>query len=179
MNDLVRILVKRDELTLEGIKQYFIAIEKEEWKYDTLVDLNETLTINQVIIFCNTKKKVDWLTDKLRNDNFTVSCIHGGMPQKERDEITKQFRDCKSRVLVATDVFGRGIDISQVTLVINYDLPNSRELYIHRIGRSGRFGRRGVAINFVKDDEIRILRDIEQFYGTQIDEMPANLQDMI
>ena len=82
-------------------------------------------------------------------------------------------------MLIATDVFGRGIDISQVTLVINYDLPNSRELYIHRIGRSGRFGRRGVAINFVKDDDIRILRDIEQFYATQIDEMPMNLQDML
>ena len=84
-----------------------------------------------------------------------------------------------SRILIATDIFGRGIDISQVTLVINYDLPNSRELYIHRIGRSGRFGRRGVAINFVKDDDIRILRDIEQFYGTQIDEMPMNLQDLL
>lgn len=84
-----------------------------------------------------------------------------------------------SRILIATDIFGRGIDISQVTLVINYDLPNSRELYIHRIGRSGRFGRKGVAINFVKDDDIRILRDIEQFYGTQIDEMPMNLQELL
>lgn len=179
MNDPVRILVKRDELTLEGIKQYFIAVEKEEWKFDTLADLYETLTINQAIIFCNKKRKVDWLTNKLRQDSFTVSCIHGDMPQKERNEITAQFRDGDSRVLVATDVFGRGIDISQVTLVINYDLPTSRELYIHRIGRSGRFGRRGVAINFVKDSDIKILRDIEQFYGTQIDEMPMNLNEML
>jgi len=166
-------------LTLEGIKQFFIAVEKEDWKFDTLVDLYETLTINQAIIFCNTKRKVDWLTDKLREHNFTVACIHGDMPQEERDSITRQFRDGQSRILIATDVFGRGIDISQVTLVINYDLPNSRELYIHRIGRSGRFGRRGVAINFVKDDDIRILRDIEQFYGTQIDEMPMNLQELL
>ena len=80
----------------------------------------------------------------------------------------------QSRVLITTDVWARGIDVQQVSLVINYDLPNNRELYIHRIGRSGRFGRKGVAINFVKNDDIRILRDIEQYYSTQIDEMPMN-----
>jgi len=101
------------------------------------------------------------------------------MPQQERDAITNEFRNGDSRVLIATDVFGRGIDIAQVSLVINYDLPNSRELYIHRIGRSGRFGRKGVAVNFVKSDDIRILRDIEQFYGTQIDEMPINVGDYV
>jgi len=179
MNKPVRILVKRDELTLEGIKQFFVAVEKEEWKFDTLCDLYDTLTITQAVIFCNTKLKVDWLTTKMRDSNFTVSSMHGDMPQKERDEIMKEFRHGKSRVLIATDVWGRGIDVQQVSLVINYDLPNSRELYIHRIGRSGRFGRKGVAINFVKNDDIRILRDIEQFYGTQIDEMPSNFADLV
>jgi len=179
MNDPVRILVKRDELTLEGIKQFFVAVEKEEWKFDTLCDLYDILTITQAVIFCNTKLKVDWLTAKMREANFTVSSIHGDMPQKERDAIMGDFRAGKSRVLIATDVWGRGLDVQQVSLVINYDLPNSRELYIHRIGRSGRFGRKGVAINFVKNDDIRILRDIEQFYGTQIDEMPMNVADLI
>jgi len=179
MNEPVRILVKRDELTLEGIKQFFVAVEREEWKFDTLCDLYDTLTITQACIFVNTKRKADWLTDKMREANFTVSCIHGDMPQKERDAIMAEFRSGKSRVLICTDVFGRGIDVQQVSLVINYDLPNSRELYIHRIGRSGRFGRKGVAINFVKADDIRILRDIEQFYGTQIDEMPMNVADLI
>jgi len=179
MQDPVRILVKRDELTLEGIKQFFVAVEKEEWKFDTLCDLYDILTITQAVIFCNTKVKVDWLTKKMREANFTVSAMHGDMPQKERDEIMSDFRGGKSRVLIATDVWGRGIDVQQVSLVINYDLPNSRELYIHRIGRSGRFGRKGVAINFVKNDDIRILRDIEQFYGTQIDEMPMNVADLI
>jgi len=179
MNNPVRILVKRDELTLEGIKQFFVAVEKEEWKFDTLCDLYETLTVSQAVIFCNTKKKVDWLTDKMREANFTVSAIHGDMPQRERDLITAEFRNGKSRVLICTDVFGRGIDIQQVSLVINYDLPFSRELYIHRIGRSGRFGRKGVAINFVKNDDVRILRDIEMFYGTQIDEMPMNVADLV
>jgi len=179
MQDPVRILVKRDELTLEGIKQFFVAVEKEEWKFDTLCDLYDILTITQAVIFCNTRKKVIWLTAKMREANFTVSCMHGDMPQKERDSIMADFRGGKSRVLIATDVWGRGLDVQQVSLVINYDLPNSRELYIHRIGRSGRFGRKGVAINFVKNDDIRILRDIEQYYGTQIDEMPMNVADLI
>lgn len=179
MNEPVKILVKRDELTLEGIKQFFVAVEREEWKFDTLSDLYDTLTITQAVIFCNTKKKVDWLAAKMRESNFTVSAMHGEMPQRERETIMEEFRSGGSRVLIATDVWGRGLDVQQVSLVINYDLPNNRELYIHRIGRSGRFGRKGVAINFVKDDDIRILRDIEQYYSTQIDEMPMNVADLI
>jgi len=179
MNKPIRVLVKRDELTLDGIKQFFVAVEKEEWKFDTLCDLYDTLTITQAVIFCNTKRKVDWLTAKMREANFTVSAMHGDMRQVERDAIMKEFRAGGSRVLIATDVWGRGIDVQQVSLVICYDLPNSRELYIHRIGRSGRFGRKGVAINFVKDDDIRILRDIEQYYSTQIDEMPMNVAELI
>merc|ERR1712193_163356 len=179
MTDPVRVLVKRDELTLEGIKQFFVAVEKEEWKFDTLCDLYDTLTITQAVIFCNTKRKVDWLTEKMREANFTVVSMHGDMPQQERDSIMKEFRSGSSRVLISTDVWSRGLDVPQVSLVINYDLPNNRELYIHRIGRSGRYGRKGVAINFVKSDDIRILRHIEQFYSTQIDEMPMNVADLI
>mmetsp|Transcript_6411 Transcript_6411/g.26611 ORF Transcript_6411/g.26611 Transcript_6411/m.26611 type:complete len:400 (-) Transcript_6411:134-1333(-) len=179
MTDPVRILVKRDELTLEGIKQFFVAVEKEEWKFDTLCDLYDTLTITQAVIFCNTKRKVDWLTDKMRQNNFTVSSMHGDMPQKERDTVMGEFRGGSTRVLITTDVWARGIDVQQVSLVINYDLPNNRENYIHRIGRSGRYGRKGVAINFVKADDVRILRDIEQYYSTQIDEMPMNVADLI
>jgi len=179
MNKPVRVLVKRDELTLEGIKQFFVAVEREEWKFDTLCDLYDTLTITQAVIFCNTRRKVDWLTAKMREAIFTVSAMHGDMPQKERDAIMQEFRSGGSRVLIATDVWGRGLDVQQVSLVICYDLPNNRELYIHRIGRSGRFGRKGVAINFVKNDDVRILRDIEQYYSTQIDEMPMNVADLI
>ncbi|PRP73540.1 eukaryotic initiation factor 4A-III [Planoprotostelium fungivorum] len=179
MTDPIRILVKRDELTLEGIKQFFVAVEKEEWKFDTLCDLYDTLVITQAVIFCNTKRKVDWLTDKMRKSNFTVSSMHGEMPQKEREQIMEQFRNAETRVLITTDLWARGIDVQQVSLVINYDLPNNRELYIHRIGRSGRFGRKGVAINFVKSDDIKILRDIEQFYATQIDEMPVSVTDLM
>lgn len=179
MTDPIRILVKRDELTLEGIKQFFVAVEKEEWKFDTLCDLYDTLTITQAVIFCNTRRKVDWLTEKMRAANFTVSSMHGEMVQKERDSIMSEFRGGTSRVLITTDVWARGIDVQQVSLVINYDLPANRENYIHRIGRSGRFGRKGVAINFVTIEDVKILRDIEQFYSTQIDEMPVNAAELI
>jgi len=179
MNDPIRILVKRDELTLEGIKQFFIAVEKEDWKFDTLVDLYETLTITQAVIFANTRRKVDWVSQKLTEANFTVLAMHGEMPQEEREAIMKKFRAGESRVLITTDIWARGLDVSQVSLVINYDLPTNRENYIHRIGRSGRFGRKGVAINFVKSDEVKVLRDIEQFYSTQIDEMPMTIGDLV
>ncbi|KAJ3377836.1 Eukaryotic initiation factor 4A-III [Entophlyctis sp. JEL0112] len=170
MTDPVRILVKRDELTLEGIKQFFVAVEQEDWKFETLCDLYDSLTVTQA---------VDWLTEKMREANFTVSSMHGEMPQKERDSIMQEFRQGTSRVLITTDVWARGIDVQQVSLVINYDLPGNRENYIHRIGRSGRFGRKGVAINFVKNEDVKILRDIEQYYSTQIDEMPMNVSDLV
>ncbi|EGS17396.1 ATP-dependent RNA helicase-like protein [Thermochaetoides thermophila DSM 1495] len=179
MRDPVRILVKKDELTLEGIKQFYIAVEKEEWKLDTLSDLYETVTITQAVIFCNTRRKVDWLTEKLTQRDFTVSAMHGDMDQAQRDLIMKEFRSGSSRVLIATDLLARGIDVQQVSLVINYDLPTNRENYIHRIGRGGRFGRKGVAINFVTAEDVRMMREIEQFYSTQIEEMPMNVADLI
>jgi len=223
MNDPVRILVRRDELTLEGIRQFYVNVEKEEWKFEyvfpyvcacvracvcvralisiackiqlvfrshltlpetglfcsTLCDLYDTLTITQAVIFCNTKQKVDWLAEKMKENHFTVSAIHGDMDQEGRDRVMEEFRSGQTRVLIATDLWGRGIDVQQVSLVICYDLCTNRDLYIHRIGRSGRFGRKGVAINFVRDEDVRLLRDIEQFYTTEITEMPSNVGDLI
>uniref|UniRef100_A0A8C7KIN2 RNA helicase n=1 Tax=Oncorhynchus kisutch TaxID=8019 RepID=A0A8C7KIN2_ONCKI len=174
MRDPIRILVKKEELTLEGIRQFYINVEKEEWKLDTLCDLYETLTITQAVIFINTRRKVDWLTEKMHARDFTVSALHGDMDQKERDLIMREFRSGSSRVLITTDLLARGIDVQQVSLVINYDLPTNRENYIHRIGRGGRFGRKGVAINMVTEEDKRTLRDIETFYNTTVEEMPMN-----
>ncbi|CAD6944129.1 unnamed protein product [Tilletia laevis] len=179
MREPIRILVKRDELTLEGIKQFYVAVEKEDWKLDTLCDLYETVTITQAVIFCNTRRKVDWLTEKLHAREFTVSALHGDMDQAQRELLMKEFRSGSSRVLITTDLLARGIDVQQVSLVINYDLPTNKENYIHRIGRGGRFGRKGVAINFVTTEDVRMMREIEQFYSTQIDEMPLNVADLI
>lgn len=179
MRDAVRILVKKDELTLEGIRQFYVAIEKEEWKLDTLCDLYETLTITQAIIYCNTRRKVDYLADQMSKRDFTISTMHAEMDQKERELVMREFRSGSSRVLISTDLLARGIDVQQVSLVINFDLPQNMENYLHRIGRSGRFGRKGVAINFVTNNDVRSMKDIEKYYHTQIEEMPMDIADMI
>lgn len=178
MPDPIRILVKKEELTLEGIQQFYVFVEREEWKLDTLCDIYETLTITQAVIFLNTRRKVDWLTTRLQERDFTVSSLHGDMEQAGRDLIMREFRSGSSRVLITTDLLARGIDVQQVSLVINYDLPSNRENYIHRIGRGGRFGRKGVAINFITEDDRRTLKDIETFYHTKIEEMPMNVADL-
>ena len=179
MTEPVRVLVKRDELTLEGIKQFYVNVEKEEWKLDTLCDLYETLAITQSVIFANTRRKVDWLTDRMRERDHTVSATHGDMDQNTRDVIMREFRSGSSRVLITTDLLARGIDVQQVSLVINYDLPNNPENYLHRIGRSGRFGRKGVSINFVTQDDERLLQDIQKFYNTVIEELPEDIADLV
>jgi len=175
MRDPVRILVKDNELTLDGIKQFYVAVEREQYKMATLFDLYQSLTIVQAIIFVNTRKKAMWLKDKMVQNDFTVSCIHGDLPQKDREFVMKEFRSGTSRVLISTDLLSRGIDVNTVSLVINYDLPKFKESYIHRIGRSGRYGKKGVAINFVPDEDGQKLRELERFYDTIIDELPQDL----
>lgn len=179
MTDPIKILVKRDEVALQIIKQFFIGVEKEELKFETLCDLYNMLTITQAVIFCNLRKKVEELTKELKKRNFAVTSMHGEMTQSERDAVMQEFRSGQSRILIATDIWARGIDVPQVSLVINYDLPLDKENYIHRIGRSGRFGRKGVAINFVTDDDVEMLRDIEHYYSIQIDEMPQNINQYL
>ncbi|KAJ7596757.1 DEAD-domain-containing protein [Mycena floridula] len=179
MREPVRILVKQEELTLEGIQQYYIAVEKEQWKLDTLCDIFETISVAQSVIFCNTVRKVDLLAESLNERDYTVSAIHSQMDQDVRKNIIDKFRSGASRILITTDLLARGIDVQQVSLVVNYDMPTARENYIHRIGRGGRFGRKGVALNFVTVEDVRTLRDITTFYSTQIDEMPANIADLI
>ncbi|KAJ6526355.1 P-loop containing nucleoside triphosphate hydrolase protein [Mycena capillaripes] len=170
---------RENELTLEGIKQFYIAVEKEEWKLETLFDLYETITIAQAIIFCNSRSKVEMLVEQMLSREFSVSAVHGDMEQTQRDLRVKEYRTGSTRALITSELLDRSIDVGHVSLVINYDLPTNRETYIHRIGRGGRFGRKGVAINFVAPNDVAMLRDIEQFYSTRIDEMPLNVADVI
>lgn len=179
MKTPIRILVKKEELTLEGIRQFYINVNKDEWKLETLCDLYRVISISQSVIFCNTRRKVDWLTASLNERDHTVSAMHGDMEQRERDLIMRHFRSGSSRILITTDLLARGIDVQQVSLVINYDLPLNRENYIHRIGRGGRFGRKGTAINFVTESDTHVLKEIEKFYNTSIVEMPDNIGDLI
>ncbi|KAI1722767.1 DEAD/DEAH box helicase domain-containing protein [Ditylenchus destructor] len=178
------VLDEADEMLTKGFKEQLYDIYRYLPPGAQVVLLSatlphEVLEMTSKFMTDPVRVLVDWLADKMREANFTVSAMHSDMEQKQRDEIMKQFRAGESRVLISTDVWARGLDVPQVSLVINYDLPNNRELYIHRIGRSGRYGRKGVAINFVKSDDIRILRDIEQYYSTQIDEMPMNVGELI
>jgi translation initiation factor 4A len=173
MRDPIKILVKNEELTLEGIRQYYINLEHNEFKFDTLCDLYSGISVSQSIIYCNSKKIVDVLTNKLIHNNFSVSSIHGDMTQTMRDKIVKEFREGQSRVLITTDLLSRGIDIQQISIVINYDIPKEIESYIHRIGRSGRYGRKGVAINFVTNYDKEKVTQIESYYSTEIQELPG------
>jgi translation initiation factor 4A len=174
-----KILVKTDEITLDGIKQYYLGVQHESWKTATLFDLYENLSMKQTIIFCNSKRKAEWLKDQLTAENFTVSCIHSDLTQIVRDKTMKSFRLGTSRILIATDVIARGIDIQQVEIVINFDLPREIETYIHRIGRSGRFGRKGIAINFVTQKEFTQMTRIEEHYHTAIEPLPENIKELI
>ncbi|XP_032772076.1 LOW QUALITY PROTEIN: eukaryotic initiation factor 4A-I-like [Rattus rattus] len=179
MRDPIRILVKKEELTLEGICQFCISVEREEWKLDTLCDLYETLTITQAVIFINTRRKADWLTEKIYAQDFSISAMHGDMDQKERDMIMREFWSGSSRVLITTDLLVRVIDVQEVSLVINYDLPTNRETTsTESISRGSWFGQKGVAINMVTEDK-RTLGDIEVFYNSSIEEMPLNIADLI
>ncbi|KAK2644930.1 hypothetical protein Ddye_020125 [Dipteronia dyeriana] len=179
MSKPVRILVKPDELTLEGIKQFYVNVGKEDYKLDTLCDLYETLAITQSVIFVNTRSKVDWLIDQMRSRDHTVSATHGDMEQNARDIIMRDFRSESSHVLITTDLLARGSDVQQVSLVINYDLPTQPENYLHRIGRGGRFGRKGVAINFTTHEDDKMLGAIQRFYNVVIEELPASVGDLI
>ena len=179
MSNQVHILVKAEMVTLEGIKQYYLGVEQENWKIATLYDLYERLRIKQTIIFVNSKRKADYLKDQLEAEMHTVSVIHGNMTQDQRDKTMKDFRKGESRVLIATDIIARGIDVQQVEVVINFDIPKHIDTYIHRIGRSGRFGRKGIAINFVTEGEFEKLEKIQNYYHTQIESLPENIKSLI
>lgn len=179
MNKPVKILVKKDELTIEGIRQFYVNVENEDNKLNYLCDMYENLEIIQSVIFVNTKEKAIELADSMRELEFSVSCIHGDMKSEVRKAALKEFKSNSTKVLITTDLLARGIDIQQVKLVINFDLPKEKEKYLHRIGRSGRFGKKGMAINFVCRGEERILQQIQHFYKTTVEELPAHIQHLI
>lgn len=177
MNEPAKILVKNEELTLLGIKQYYVTLKKE-WKLETLMNLYKGLDIAQAIIFCNSKKGVETLTEEMRKKGHMVSCIHSDLPMSERAKVMNEFRSGVTRVLISTDLTARGIDVYQVSIVVNYDLPTQKETYIHRIGRSGRFGKKGNAINFILPEEKEQLDSIMKFYDTTIEQLPQDLSEI-
>ena len=178
MNDPAKILVKKENLTLEGIKQYFLSCANDNNKYENLFEIFANIDVNQCIIYVNTKEKAEKLAAQMREKDFIVSCIHGSMEQDKRNAVMKEFREGASRILISTDLLARGIDVHQVGLVINFELPGKKENYIHRIGRSGRFGRRGIAINLISVHEANYLLEIQEFYHTHIAQLPNDLAEI-
>ena len=174
MDNPMKILVKADMLTLQGIAQYFIRLDGDENKYDCLKDIFSGLSISQAIIYCNATRRVDDLHEAMLADQFPVQKIHGKMEKQTREKTNKEFRSGACRVLITSDLFSRGIDVQQVSIVINFDVPKSEHTYLHRIGRSGRWGRKGIAVNFVTKHDGARLKQFEEYYNTQIEEMPSN-----
>jgi translation initiation factor 4A len=175
LNNPVRILLPPDEVTLDGIKQFYIGLDREDWKLPTLLDLYQQIAVNQALIYVNKRQKAEWLAKQLASQGFTLEYIHGEMDVAERKKRMEDFRSGQVRVLISTDLLARGIDVQQVSLVVNYELPIQRENYVHRIGRSGRYGKKGVAINLVYGDELNTLKEIEKHYSTSIQELPEDL----
>jgi superfamily II DNA/RNA helicase len=182
MHDPIKILLKNNEIIINLISQFYLNIENEEYKFDTLLDLYNIISTSQTIIFCNTIKKIELLEHNLKENNFPITVLHSEMTQEERDNIIKEFRDGKTRILLTTDLLSRGIDIPQVNMVINYDLPNNKETYVHRIGRCGRFNKKGVAISMVKLNDqvdIKIFAKMKNFYKMNITEMPEDINSYL
>jgi translation initiation factor 4A len=175
LSNPVRILLPPDEVTLDGIKQYYVGCDREDWKLPILLDLYQQITVNQALIYVNKRQKAEWLAKQLSAQGFTLEYIHGEMDVGERKKRMEDFRSGQVRVLISTDLLARGIDVQQVSLVVNYELPMQRENYVHRIGRSGRYGKKGVAINLVYGDEINTLKEIEKHYSTVVLELPEDL----
>lgn len=176
MQNPINIIVKAESLTLEGIKQFYIAVNNDREKYLTLKDIYHLISVSQCIIYCNSVNRVIELFNSMKYDNFPVSCIHSNMDKNERQESFNDFKCGSSRVLISSDITARGIDIQQVSIVINFDIPKNVHTYLHRIGRSGRFGRKGCGINLVTSRDIQKMKEIENYYATEIQEFPNNFQ---
>jgi translation initiation factor 4A len=175
----VRILVEAKEVPLDGIKQYYVDLENADWKLEVLADLYQQLHISQALIYCNKRQRAEWLAEKMSQQGFPLSVIHGEMDVEERKRRMKDFRSGAVRVMISTDLLARGIDVQQVSLVINYELPVQKENYIHRIGRAGRFGRKGVTINLISPDEKRAVSDIEEHWKITLEKLPPDLSRLM
>lgn len=177
MKDPIKIYIPTHEQTLDGIHQFYVELHKEEQKISVIFDLYKRLTMGTTIIFCNKIDTVEELTDILKKKNFPVSSLHGGMEQSTREEKIKELRSGSTRLLITTDILARGIDVQQLSMVMNYDLPIRPETYIHRIGRCGRYGRKGIAINLITRYDIKRLQEIEEMYKIDINKLPENFSD--
>jgi translation initiation factor 4A len=171
MRDPITITVKAEMLTLEGIQQYFVPAENDEMKYQQMKNIFNIISVSQCIIYCNSIHRVETLYRYMQEDGYSVCFIHGQMERHQRIQSFNDFKSGKYRILISSDLTARGIDIQQVETVINFDLPRDIENYLHRIGRSGRWGRKGIAINIITRRDLFTMRQLEGHYACQINEL--------
>ncbi len=171
-NNAEIIKVVRKELTVENIEQYYYEVRPKN-KNEVLCRLIDIYNPRLSVVFCNTKRKVDELISELKGRGYFADGIHGDMKQAQRDRVMSDFREGKTEILIATDVAARGIDVSNVDVVFNYDLPQDEEYYVHRIGRTGRAGKEGLALSFISGKEVYKLKDIEHYCKTKIKAKPV------
>ena len=162
-------------MLLHGLQQHYIKLKEEE-KNRKLNDLLDALEFNQVVVFVKSVQRAIQLDKLLQECNFPSVAIHGSMKQEERIKMYQNFKDFKHRILVSTDIWGRGIDIERVNIVVNYDMPDSSDTYLHRVGRAGRFGTKGLAITFASSDEdAKILEDVQSRFEVSITQLPETI----
>lgn len=178
MKNPIQITVKAEQLTLEGITQHYVAVRDDVEKYNILIDLYSAFSVGHCIIYANSVARVHDLHQAMLTDGYPVCSIHSNMTKAEREKSLNDFRSGSSRVLISSNVTARGIDVQQVSCVINFDIPRDVSTYLHRIGRSGRWGRKGMGINLITERDVEKMREIEQYYATQITELPADLSNM-
>lgn len=174
MRNPIKITMKSEQLNLECIQQFYVALSSDQEKYDALKKLFDFINVSQCIIYTNSVKRVIDLHNAMNEEGFSVCCIHSSMTKQERDTTFQHFKSGGSRVLISSNITARGIDIQQVSIVINFDIPKCVHTYLHRIGRSGRWGRKGIAINFITKRDIHYMKEIESHYKSNIIELPMN-----
>jgi len=179
LNNPVRILIPPTAVRLEGIQQFFIPLDREDHKFECICDLYKHLNITQAVIFCNKRQKAEMLAEKMSAQGYPITCLHGELDKPERTNRMRQFIEGNTRVMIATDIIARGIDVQQLSLVINYELPMNHENYVHRIGRAGRYGRKGTTINLLLSDEEAMMKDICEHYGMEVKPVPADLSKLV
>ena len=173
MRDPVKIVMEAEQLSLQGIAQHYVSLRSDDEKFDALKDICSRMSISQCVIYCNSVNRVRQLHEAMLKDGFGVTCIHSGLTKSERDQAFNDFKTGNSKFLISSDITARGMDVQQVGLVINFDLTRDVHTYLHRIGRSGRWGRKGIAINFITHYDKRTMTDLEQYYRMQITPLPA------
>ena len=177
MRNPIKITMEAEKLNLDGIAQHYIALESDQHKYETLKDLFGFLNINQTIVYVNSVNRVTDLYEAMIKDGNSVCCIHSNMKSHERHKSLEDFRKGVYRILISSNVTARGIDVQQVSVVINFDIPRCVHNYLHRIGRSGRWGRKGMAINFITKEDISSMKRIESHYKSNITELPSDFNN--